>query len=245
MSTTGSLSSRTALVTGGARGIGAAIADALAAAGASVTVLDLAPEPAADLPYRYIGADLSTGDAPASIAERLGEEPLDILVNNAGYEVEEDSLELSLADWDRTLTVNLLAPVRLIGALRKNLTARPGAAVVNVTSIHERVPYPRHLSYSVSKAGLSMATKVLAIELAPRGIRVNAVAPGVIRTSMNEHTIAAVGEESFQRAVPTGTIGVPGDVAGAVAFLASDAARYITGTTLYVDGAYSENIVRY
>ena len=244
MSIPGPLDGRMALVTGGVRGIGRAIAEALSTAGASVTVLDLAPDPPDDLNCRYISADLSSDDAPASVAARLGDEPLDILVNNAGYEVEEESLNISLSEWDRTLRVNLLAPIRLVGALHGKLR-RANGVVVNVTSIHESVPYPKHLSYSVSKAGLAMATKVLSIELAWQGVRVNAVAPGVIRTSMNAHTIAEVGEDLFQRAVPAGTIGTPQDVAGAVVFLAGDAARYINGETLYIDGGYSKNVVRY
>lgn len=240
------LAGRVALVTGGVRGIGAEIANALAAVGVAVIVHGRDTQPSAPTKHRYVSADLSKPDGADRLVAALRDvEILDILVNNAGYEIEEDSTRLSIEEWQHTMNVNLYAPVRLVGLLADRLAASSAPSVVNITSIHERYAYPRHLSYSVSKAGLAMATRVLALELAPRGIRVNAVAPGAIETDINRETIERVGRGSFEHAIPAGRIGSASDVSGAVIYLAGPSSSYVTGTTLYVDGAYSESIVRY
>jgi len=118
-------------------------------------------------------------------------------------------------------------------------------AVINITSIHEQVPVSGNLAYCASKAALGMATRTLSLELARHGVRVNGIAPGAIETAMNAETIADVGRGLFEQWIPQGRLGVPNDVAQVAVFLASDAAAYIDGHTIVVDGGYSNHLVRY
>lgn len=240
------LTGRVALVTGATRGIGLAIADGLERAGATVIAHGRNATAPIGCHHRYVGADLSHEDGALNLSAALADaDRLDILVNNAGYEIAEDSASLSTVEWQTTMNVNLLAPTRLVGQLLPQLKASTAASVINITSIHERIPYPGHLAYSVSKAGLSMATRALAIELGPVGIRVNAIAPGIIETDINRHTIEAVGRQNLMSTVPLRRLGTPEDIVGPAVFLASTESSYVTGSTLFVDGAYNLNLVRY
>jgi 3-oxoacyl-[acyl-carrier protein] reductase len=231
------------LVTGGAQGIGAASARALAADGWSVAVLYRGGEDAARALVTSIiegggaavamHADLNdpvaTDEAFSRVEAELG--PVLGLVNNAGVRADNLALSISNEDWDLVLDTNLGAAFRLTRrAVRGMLRARFGR-VVNVASVVGPRANPGQANYAASKAGLIGLTKTVAAEVARKGVTVNAVAPGFIETDMTADVPAAVME-----AVPARRAGRPEEVAACVRFLASDEAGYVTGTTLYVDG---------
>jgi gluconate 5-dehydrogenase len=166
-------------------------------------------------------------------------------VNNAGIEPVMPLEKLELAKFDACFAVNVRAPMQLTTALLPLLKAANGASVINVTSIHDTTPYPHNAVYSMSKAALAMFTKVAAIELAPFKIRVNNLAPGAIETDINREVIEQMGRQNFAQWIPAGRVGTVDEVVGPALFLASDAASYVTGATLYADGGYRHNLLRY
>jgi glucose 1-dehydrogenase len=260
------LSEKRALVTGGNTGIGAEICRTLAAAGARVAIDYVAqPEKAAaladELNQRYGATCARTfpGDvSQESAAEALVVQAvdwlggLDVLVNNAGVESVHAALDMPLAEWDRVLGVNLRgAFITSRCAARSMIAQGNGGAIVNVQSIHDTIARKGATHYCVSKAGLAMLTKTLALEWAEYGIRVVGVSPGAIQVERNQ-TMAlqppdpqAFYEQFNNDWIPTGRFGQPQEVAQVVAFAASELASYMTGNTLYVDGAYAINLVRY
>jgi 2-dehydro-3-deoxy-D-gluconate 5-dehydrogenase len=242
---TGRFDGRTAVVTGAGSGIGRATARRLCDEGARVIGVDLTPEALeetfADLPSATAACvDVSSPDA-ADRLPQLGD--ADILVNAAGILRRHPLLEHPLEDWNATLDVNLRAPHRLCRAFACAHVAggrapRPGA-IVNVCSIESFTAAPAHVAYTVSKTALLMLTRAFALDLAPRGIRVNGIAPGVTATAMNE-ALRADSERSraLLEAIPSARFGDPSDQAAAICFLASDDAAYITGAVLPVDGGW-------
>ncbi|MER3389755.1 MAG: SDR family oxidoreductase [Microcella sp.] len=237
-----------AIVTGGDGGIGSAITTALRLAGATVHVhgvnpamLGLVTESSAWI------ADLSDSTELEAFGAQVAAEVerVDIVVNCAGLHlgVGIESVEADL--FARMLSVNLVAPAVLTRHLLPQLRASSRASVLNITSIHDSVPYAENSAYAATKAGLRSLTESLSVDLAPDGIRVNAIAPGVIETPMNRAVLEGVGRQYFDQAIPLGRIGTPLDVGGAAVFLSSQAASYISGSTLVIDGAYSRNLVRY
>jgi NAD(P)-dependent dehydrogenase (short-subunit alcohol dehydrogenase family) len=236
------------LVTGAAQGIGRAVALAAADAGARVIILDRngagAAETAETLQGRgtialAVEADLASASdlasACATIAGSAAGWP-DVVVNNAGIQEVAPVLGLTEAAWSRTLAVNLVAPFMLAQRIaRQWVERRTAGVVVNVASIAGRVHFDGHAAYSASKAGLAAVTGAMALELAPHGIRVNAVAPGHIDTALS---LARTPDQIAARLrdIPLGRLGRPADVASVVVFLASSRASYITGQTLTVDG---------
>lgn len=234
------------LVTGGTGGIGHAVASAFAAAGAAVTVTGTREGPQA-YPDRSLDAfsyrRLDLGD-PASV-EALAPtlERLDVLVNNAGANLPGGRDEWDPPVFDEAVATNLTGPFRLTRSCRDLLAAsghEGGAAVVNTGSLTSYFGNTAVPGYGAAKAGVVQVTKTLAMAWAPLGIRVNAVAPGLIATGMTAPMLPfeALTRPMLER-TPLGRIGVPEDVAPAVLFLASAAARYITGHTLLVDGGFS------
>ncbi len=237
------LSGRTAIVTGASRGIGRAIAQALVDAGATVVLTsrkqEAADEAASGLGERAVGFGAHAVDEEAAqrcvdfTIERFGR--LDILVNNAGTNpafgpvVDQDHGRFA-----KTFDVNLWAPVLWTGLAWRAWMQEHGGTVVNTASLGGLVVGPNLGVYHASKAALIHITKQLALELAP-GVRVNAVAPGVVRTRLAE-ALWKEHEDAVAATTPLGRIGEPEDVASAVAFLASDAASWITGETLLMDG---------
>jgi NAD(P)-dependent dehydrogenase (short-subunit alcohol dehydrogenase family) len=245
------LSGRRALITGGCRGIGAAIATAFAERGAEVLVHgrgdDQSRRFAADHGFTYLRADFSNLEEVSALAGEVLASPagLDILVNNAGFEVNATVESLDPEAVSRQLMVNLQAPIMLTHLLVPALKASAHGVVINVTSIHGSLPAYGNSVYCAAKAGLELFTRTAAIELGPAGVRVNALAPGAIETDMNREILDEIGRDKFAAWIPLGHVGQVEDIAAPALFLASDASRYVTGATLVVDGAYSHHVVRY
>lgn len=245
----GRVENRVAIVTGGARGIGAEVARALAAEGADVGIVDLdavgakarADDIATSSGRRAVAvpADLANAGAAdqvvASVLRELGR--IDILVNCAGIFVLHPFLEFPAEAWDQTIAVNLTGAMRLTQAACRHMAANGGGTVVNITSLGAELGGAGAAAYSASKGGLKALTHVLAVELAPHAIRVNAVSPHAIDTPMT----AGLKENAELGAhvlagIPAGRFGQPADVAGAVLYLVSDQASFVTGATIDVQG---------
>jgi NAD(P)-dependent dehydrogenase (short-subunit alcohol dehydrogenase family) len=246
------LDGRRALVTGGAKGLGRAMAQALAEAGAEVSVasrtLD-ACQTAADEIARATGrrtaafaVDLSrSAEITRLVADvERGFGPVDILVNNAGVNVRGPSDELSEEDWDAVITTNLKAPFLLARALGPRMCERGWGRVINLGSILSVVALPGRAPYASSKAGVLNLTRVLALEWATRGVTVNAICPGPFATDMNRQLLNdPVKYKAFIEKIPMGRWGELHDIAGAAVFLASDASAFVTGSALFVDGGWT------
>lgn len=223
-----------ALVTGGSRGIGAATARALTEAGWPVATVSRSGDGVEDaVALRGDVTDADAADALVSAAEEQLGAPVLVLVNNAGITADNLSPALSDDDWDAVLATNLTAAFRLTRrALRPMMRARFGR-VINVASIVGQRANPGQSNYAAAKAGLVGFTKTVAAEVARRGVTVNAVAPGFIQTDMTANV------DGIADHIPARRVGTPEEVAACVRFLASDAASYVTGSTLTVDGGLS------
>ena len=257
---------KTVVVTGGSRGIGLAVAAMFAAAGARVyagsrTVTDELAELGRRLDVTHVPCDLATGDGVATlidttVAARGG---IDVLVNNiAGSEPAESVLAFSDEHWQRVLDVTLFSAVRAVRAAVPAMLGRPGASIVTIGSVNSRRPTAMVAAYSAAKAALANYTKALSEELAPRGIRVNAVSPGPVRTPLwtepggFAHYIAeqagTTADDVMDRLLPesmaitTGRVSEPDEVARLVAFLASDQAGNITGVDYVIDGGMQKHV---
>lgn len=242
------LTERVVLVTGGTRGIGLAIAKGMQQAGAHVWIHGSTQEStqkaAEENGFAYIYGDLRYPEHLNQILAPFleSEEKLDVLVNNAGFETHSQILSASEEEMDMIYNVNTKAPFFLTQMLIPRLKKSGHGSVINVTSIHQKVPVRENSYYCMSKASLSMFSKIAALELAKENIRVNNLAPGAILTDMNRELVEQM---DFDKWIPMQRVGNVGELVGPAIFLASDAASYVTGTTLYVDGGYSENLLRY
>ena len=244
MSAEGSLEGRIALVTGAARGLGFAIAHRLARAGASVwlngrdraALGDAADRIGGDA--RVLAFDIGDDYATAAAFETLAEDGLDILVNNVGQRDRRSLAQLRREDMAAMLATNLVAPFDLARRAVPLMEARGYGRIVNITSIAAEIARGDIL-YTASKGGLAALTRAFAAELGGTGITVNAVAPGYFATEANEEMSTDPGiAQHLERRTSLGRWGDPGEIGGAVAFLASPEASYITGHTLAVDGGY-------
>lgn len=169
------------------------------------------------------------------VIEKLGS--LDILVNNAGIQTASASHELDTADFDKVISVNLRGAYLCAREVIKHFLDRgDGGIIINVSSVHEIIPRPQYVSYSISKGGMENMTKTLALEYAPQGIRVNAIAPGATATPINSWSNDPQKRKEVESHIPMKRAGTPEEMAAITAFLASDDAAYITGQTLFVDG---------
>jgi 3-oxoacyl-[acyl-carrier protein] reductase len=232
------LKGKTALVTGGSRGIGRAIALELARAGADVTLSyrsgkDEAEQVASEAGGRAVAADVSDAEQAKALVDAAGD--LDILVNNAGVTRDGLLARMSDEDWRVVIETNLSGTFHTCRAAARGMMKRRSGAIVNVSSIVGVHGNPGQTNYSASKAGIIGFTKALARELGNRGVRANVVAPGYIDTRLTQ-VIADELKELMLGNTPLGRFGQPEDVAGAVRFLCSDAASFITGEVLLVDG---------
>lgn len=238
------LAGQVAVVTGGSRGIGRAIAEALAEGGARVAVvarsLERAEAVAAELPgggHQAFACDVADADAVAglvsAVEEALGS--LDILVNNAG--VTEDNLLMRLKDedWDRVLETNLKGAFLTIRAASRGMMRRRQGRIINISSVVGLTGNKGQVNYAASKAGLIGMTKAVAKELASRNILCNAVAPGFIETDMTAAMTDAA-QDALKGQIPLGRLGTPNDIGAVVRFLAGPGAAYITGQVIVVDG---------
>ena len=237
------LEGRTAIVTGGGQGIGRAICGIFAEEGASVVVVDIDESRAGETARQLnregrtataVRADVSSGAEIEALVDGVLADSgrVDILVNNAGLAVFRSVEQCTEEEWDRVMAVNLKGPFLLAKALLPAMKAQRSGAVINLASVAGKTGgVVSGAPYSVSKAGLECLTKSLARELAPYGVRVNAIAPGIIDTALTAHH-----DQSFVDAIPLGGKGEPRDVAEAALFLASDRSRHITGEILDVNG---------
>jgi len=244
------LAGKTAAITGGTQGIGRAIAERFATDGANVAFCYRSNQAGAQevvaeitkLGRRCTAIQCDVGKVDdgqrfiTAAVEQLGK--VDILVNNAGLERYADFWDVTEADYDAVLNVNLKGLFFLTQAfVRHRIAAKSGGQVINISSVHEELPFPHFASYCASKGGVKMLTRDLSIELAPLGITINSIAPGAIETPINKNLLSdCVKLNALLQNIPLRRLGLPADVASLASFLASEEASYITGTTLFVDG---------
>jgi glucose 1-dehydrogenase len=253
------LKDKVALITGASSGIGRAIAERFAAEGAHVAVNylprgsgeqdALAVVETLATPGLAVAADVSKrADVERMTAEVVAQfGRLDIAVCNAGIEIKRPFLEATDEEWERVIAVNLYgAFVVSQAAAREMVKQGGGGKLIYTSSVHEDIPFPGYTAYCASKGGVRMLMRNLAIELAPHRINVNNIAPGAIATPINQSVLEdpeakanAVGE------IPWGRFGRPEEVAAVAAFLASDEAEYVTGSTYYVDGGLTQQVTQY
>ena len=246
------LAGRRALVTGGGRGLGRVIAQALAEAGADVAVAGRTPDVCEEAAREIAAATgrralAFTADVTlAADVERLVREvedglgPIDILVNNAGVNIRGATEELSESDWDVVIGTNLKAPFLCARAVGAGMCTRGWGRVINLGSILSVVALSGRAPYASSKAGVLGLTRALALEWAKRGVTVNAICPGPFATDMNRQLLTdPVKYQAFVEKIPLGRWGELHEITGAAVFLASDAASFVTGSALFVDGGWT------
>jgi glucose 1-dehydrogenase len=253
LASSGDLAGKVAIVTGAGSGIGYAIAHLFAQNGAAVAINYLGRGDDAQKLAQTIEAeggkafafeaDISDASAVESLVattvETFGR--LDVLVNNAGIERSTPLLEIEEANWDRTLAVDLKGPFLCLQAAARRMQ-KTGGSIVNISSIHEDLPFPGFTPYVTAKGGLRMLMRNASLELAPYAIRVNNIAPGAIATAINAATLTDPAKvERLEEIVPLRRMGTPDEVAQVALFLASDRASYVTGSTYFVDGGFVQH----
>jgi len=224
------LRGKRAIVTGGAAGIGAAIVGRFREAGTEVVIFDLNGDPRVDITDYEAVKDAVTAAGP-----------VDILINNAGWDMFKPFLKTEPDFWQKIISINLVGALNMMHCVLPGMVARGGGKVVSIASDAGRVGSSGEAVYSACKGGIISITKTLARELASKGVRLNAVCPGVTETGMLAEFMKGAGNpeklaEAFRRAIPVGRLGKPEDIAGAVLFLASDDAEFITGQAISVSG---------
>ncbi len=247
------LDGKNAVITGGARGIGRAIAERLAAAGAHVVLADRDEAEGARVvsaikvsggDASFIALDVTDRDRIAAAVDALYTQhgKIDILVNNAGIVRNASALDMSQDDWKAVIDIDLGGVFNCSQAFGRRMVASGRGSMINISSICGEVavhPQPQ-VSYNAAKAGVNLLTKSLAVEWAKQGVRVNAVAPGYVGTELTLRGRSnEVWFDTWMRMTPMGRLGEPREIANAVLFLAADASSYITGTVLTVDGGYT------
>ena len=248
------LEGRRTLITGASSGIGRATALRFGAEGASVCVNYYSDREKADADAvcgeversggRAFSVQADVGDEKqviamvAAVVERFG--GIDVLVNNAGIEKQVPTLEMPLDLWESVLRTNLTGAFLCLREAGRHMAAARSGVIVNMSSVHEFIPWPGFAHYCASKGGMKLLTQTVARELAPLGIRCVNVAPGAIATPINDFVLDdPEAKHAVEEEIPLGRFGRPEEVAGAVAWVASDQGAYVTGTTLVVDGGMS------
>ncbi|HJS78461.1 MAG TPA: SDR family oxidoreductase [Burkholderiales bacterium] len=224
------LKGKTAIVTGGAAGIGAAVVRRFQEEGTHVVVLDLKGDPA---------VDITDYAAVRKAVDAAG--PVDILVNNAGWDMFKPFLKTDPAFWQKIISINLIGAMNLLHSVLPGMVERGRGKVVNVASDAGRVGSSGEAPYSACKGGIIALTKTLAREMASKNVQLNVVCPGLTETNMLEQFMQGAGNpeklrEAYRRAIPMGRLGKPDDLPGAILFFASDDADFITGQVLSVSG---------
>ena len=239
------LKDKVAIVTGATQGIGLACAQRLVQEGARVMLVDIRQEgeqagKALGDAARFFAADVSQkADVDAMIAATIAAfGRIDILVNNAGVTHAADFLDLAEDDFDRVLRINLKSMFLCSQASARHMVTQHSGCIINMSSVNSELAIPNQIPYVVSKGGVNQLTKVMALSLAPHGIRVNGVGPGTILTELAKKAVLASHDarQTILSRTPLGRCGEPEEIASVVAFLASDDASYMTGQTMYVDG---------
>jgi len=249
------LQGKVVAITGGSQGIGLAIAQRFAEEGADTSFCYRSNKAGADAVvasihktgrkvtgFQYDVGIVSDGQKfIADTAAQFGK--IDVLVNNAGLERRADFWDATEADFDAVLNVNLKGLFFITQAFVKNrMASKAGGKIINISSVHEELPFPHFASYCASKGGVKMLTRNLSIELAPLGITINSIAPGAIETPINKNLLNDPAKLSALLAnIPLKRLGTPDDVANMAVFLASEESNYATGTTFFVDGGLTWN----
>lgn len=239
------LTDKVAIVTGATQGIGLACAQRLVAEGAKVMLVDIKPDGAQAAAAlgeqaRFFAADVSQkADVDALVAATMAAfGRIDILVNNAGVTHAADFLDLTEEDFDRVLRINLKSMFLCGQAVAREMVKHHSGCIINMSSVNSELAIPNQVPYVVSKGGINQLTKVMALNLAPHGVRVNGIGPGTILTELAKKAVLGSPEarHTILSRTPMGRCGEPEEVASIAAFLASDDASYMTGQTLFVDG---------
>ena len=250
------LKGKTAIVTGASSGIGQAIAIRLAQEGCNIAInyrsdsegaqttrteaLNQAKAAGHEIQTLIVQADVSKAEAILAMMQEVNETwgGLDILINNAGIQIETPSHEVETDAFDKVIDVNLRGSYLCAReAIQQFLQQAKSGVIINVSSVHEVIPRPQYISYSISKGGMGNMTRTLALEYAKSGIRVNAIAPGATITPINQDWVEdAEKKAAVNQHIPMGRAGTAEEMAAATAFLVSEEATYITGQTLYIDG---------
>ncbi|HKQ06166.1 MAG TPA: SDR family oxidoreductase [Blastocatellia bacterium] len=253
------LQNKVALVTGASSGIGKAIATRFAAEGAHVAVnyrpggksdMDAALAEAAVFGPTSIAvpADISKREDVERMVEQVIAQfgRLDILVNNAGIEIKKPFLEVTDEEWNKVIAVNLYGAFVVSQIAARQMVQQSAGKIINISSVHEDIPFPEYTAYCASKGGLRMMMRNLAMELAPYKINVNNIAPGAIATPINQAVLDdPAARKNAVSEIPWGRFGRPEEVAAVAVFLASDEAEYVTGSTYYVDGGLTQQVTLY
>jgi glucose 1-dehydrogenase len=237
------LKSRIAIITGAARGIGLACAERFVAEGAHVVIADVLDEigmaEAKRLGATYMHCDVSKSSNVTAVVAAVVKQhgTVDILLNNAAISISGDFLEISEADYDKVLDINLKGSFLMLQACAREMVKKSAGSIINMSSVNDTLAIPTIVSYCIAKGGVSQLTRATSVSLAPHGIRVNAIGPGSIMTGMLK---AVVNDKAAMARVmsrtPMGRVGEPSEIASIAVFLASDDSSYVTGQTIYADG---------